>query len=218
MHGSIYGRSYTGKTYVAQMIAKKCRSLGYPVAVFDPHFFGETDWQCDYITANKKDFVEFFYTHIGYLCIIDEAGANFNAKDVRMCSQGRHWGHTVFLLSQRAQQVDKTMRDQCDSFGLIFRQDVDDSKALSRQFIYDDVATANELENRHCFLVNGNDKRLIKTDTEEGIKAIDKLCKTVVKQAPLPTWGLVRAVNIGGQINKNYLFDKGFYYNELFTQ
>jgi hypothetical protein len=215
MHGSIYGKSGSGKTYAAsKLIVAEARRLGMPVAVMDPMSFeGKSeDFSADFITSNKEEAIDFFYSNIGFLFIWEEAGVYLTHKDQQMFTRGRHFGHINIVSSQRATQVDKTIRDQCTSFGLVFKQGYDDSRALGKEFAYIDINNASGQKARECYVITNNYEKQAKTDTPEGEKLIKDLAKNIVKSAPLPTLNLIKKAGIGGRMNKDFLYKERFLY------
>lgn len=214
MHGSIYGKSGSGKTYAAGMIVKEVRRLGMPVMVFDPMSFNgkSEDFEADFITNNKKDFIEYYYSNIGHLAVFEEMGVHFNHKDLSMFTRGRHFGHINIVSSQRAQQVDKTIRDQCTSFGMIFKQGYDDAKTLSKEFVYPDIINASGRKPRECYIITHKNEKQIKTDTKEGGKEIKELSRLIVRSASKPTKPLIKAAGVGLRLDKEFLYKERFLY------
>ena len=215
MHGSIYGISGTGKTFAAARVCDGVRALGMPVMVFDPLSYKgiSEDFKADFITNVKADFIDYFYSNIGHLAIFEEAGEYFTNKDKPMFTRGRHFGHINIVSSQRAQQVDKTLRDQCTTFGLVFKQAYEDAKTLAREFVYDEIVNATSQPERQCYIITRKHEKQIKTDTNEGKQEIKKMCKEIVNSAPKPTLNLLKGAGIGGSINKDFLYREKFLYD-----
>jgi hypothetical protein len=215
MHGSIYGETESGKTYTAALLAKRVQRRGMPVAVYDPMSWNgkSEDFSfADFVTDNKGDFIDYYYSNIGHFCVVDECGTRFGLKDSPMTARGRHWGHCFLALSQKQQQMNKTLRDQCNAYGLVFLQDPDDSKALSKTFNWQEVMYAASLDERECFAVTRKFRKKVRADKKSGHDMLDKMADLIVKTAPEPKRELMKAVGIGGKINRDLLLEHNFLY------
>lgn len=219
MHGVIDGQSMSGKTWLAEYMGRTV-SKDVNVAVYSPHYFGGEDFKkqfgATYATNNFSDFLKFVYTNPSCICFLDEfADKGTDATARKLMTQGRHFGHQVFLISQRFNRLDKTMRDQADII-FCFQVDIDDSKELGKAFIDENLTEAYKLSKFNCRLSIKSEpesQKGIFTKSKEDLKIVDSVCRRLVKDAPEPNMELMRAVGVyEGNINWDYLKEKGFIY------
>lgn len=136
MHGLIVGVSNTGKSTLAFELARAHQRRSEPVLVLDPN--NDPRWPADYKTTDPERFLAVAKRSQRCALFVDEAGKAIGrgAKAQAMAwltTTARHWGHRTFLIAQRAQQVEPTLRDQC-SEAFVFRQSLRDAKLLADQF------------------------------------------------------------------------------------
>lgn len=134
MHKLILGITGSGKTHLCKTLAKKYKEAGYGVLVLDPMV--DPDWTCDFKTKNKDEFLHVVKTNKNCKLFIDESGqeiGRYNQEMFFLATQARHWGHISHFISQRAQSVNKTVRDQCSEL-YAFRQSKTDADILAGDF------------------------------------------------------------------------------------
>lgn len=120
-HGAFLGMTTAGKTYAAQQVARRFRSLGIGVLALhkprEPWPAACVSWQTD----SPDAFLAMFWASRGCACFMELADADVEATDTRFhkCfTQGRHEGHRCYFLSQRAAQVHPNIRENCTSLYL----------------------------------------------------------------------------------------------------
>jgi hypothetical protein len=151
----IVGRTMTGKTTLAKRMAAKSHALGRAVLVLDPLL--APGWQADYVTDDPQKFLAIVKKNKRCTLIIDEAGETCgqHEKDMRwLATQSRHEGHNSIFLSQRANLVARTIRDNCATL-CCFRVSVDDAKLLANDLASTDLLQANMLQQGEFFYCQG---------------------------------------------------------------
>lgn len=118
LHRAIYGRTRSGKTFLAKMIAADCRRRGIRLAILDP--LNDPGWPTgkgDFVTRHRDEFKHFIRTEQRRLIIIDESSAaldRYDPTDDWPATMGRHLGHLAIFIAQRPQQISPTVRGQCE--------------------------------------------------------------------------------------------------------
>lgn len=139
MHLLIIGKTGSGKTWTARELARRIRAAGRPFCVLDPLHLGKdsTDWPGALdVVRTAPEMRRRFWSPEFPPCfwIIDEAGRTLDAQiDQPLMTMGRHMGHSVALLSQRATIVAKTMREQCGAV-ILGTQAMTDRQAMAAEF------------------------------------------------------------------------------------
>lgn len=144
MHTLTVGRTGSGKTTMWKLKAGLLVELGCPVLVYDPVGNGiparrTFDDVAELVNAAK----EFHYAHL----IIDESGTGLGKYPGELqwlTTQARNWGHSTHLICQRAEQVNKTVRLQCEGVYL-FRASEEDAANLARDFTQPKLGSATGL-------------------------------------------------------------------------
>jgi len=63
----------------------------------------------------------------------------------RLATNSRHYGHNAHFISQRAKQIDPTIRSQCSNI-FLFKQSLYDTKDLSNEFVSQGLMQAHTLK------------------------------------------------------------------------
>lgn len=218
MHVNIIGQSKTGKTWLAEYMAKRLQK-SVDISVFSPHYFGGSSfrdrWAASYATNKKEEFLRHVYSHPSNMVFIDEAADYWKTEvDKKLLTQGRHFGHCVFQIAQRYQRLDKTMRSQADVI-FCFQVDSDDSKELAKEYINDDMKNAYMLQKYNCYvsIKSEPDSHVkINTSTPEGISVINALCDRFLLEMSIPTDELMKAAGAYNTPNWEFLKEQGFIY------
>jgi hypothetical protein len=119
--------------------------------VLDP--LSDPEWPCDFKTKNKDEFLDVVKSSKSCILFIDESGqeiGRYNDEMFFLATQARHWGHHSFFISQRAQALNKTVRDQCSHL-YAFRLSLSDSVILSDQFAQPELKNIVSLEKYHFY-------------------------------------------------------------------
>lgn len=76
-----------------------------------------------------------------------------------LATRGRHWGHKVFFICQRAKQISTTVRTQCSEI-VIFKNSRNDTQDLADEFVEPMILEADKLDNGEFIYVRHNQKPL----------------------------------------------------------
>lgn len=128
---------------------KQTRSL-----VLDP--LHDPEWMADYQTADQEEFLSAMYASRSCALFIDESGAaigRYAGPMAVVATQSRHFGHRAHFLTQRAAQLDRTVRDQCSTLYL-FRVGRKDAEMLADEFGYDEIKNACDLQPGECLKIS----------------------------------------------------------------
>lgn len=152
-HSLILGVTESGKTTLSKRIAEQARERGIGVIVLDP--LNDPEWPADFRTADKSEFLSAVWRSRKCFVFVDEAGemvSHHNPEMMPLTTRGRHWGHNVFLISQRAEQINRTVRDQCARL-YMFALAHPDCKTLSKEFNSEELLEGTRLPKGHFFKV-----------------------------------------------------------------
>lgn len=144
-HMLFVGQSGSGKSTLAHHAASMARENGDGVIVFNP-ILG-VQWDCDYCTHDQDDFLTTFNESRGCLCIIDEAGTEIgqhNEQMIKCAVQGRHKGHAVIFITQRATMINPSIRVNCSRL-FLFRTSAPDCDLICKEYIDEDLRNAPKL-------------------------------------------------------------------------
>mgnify|MGYP005849283253 CR=1 FL=1 len=128
MHSLIVGRTESGKTTLAKILAAAFVERGKDVAILDPLL--DPGWEGTLITKEPTEFLHYVKTNKGLILFVDESGSmigRYNPEMDWLATSSRHMGHSVFFICQRAQQISLTIRAQCSKTYLFasIRQDAE---------------------------------------------------------------------------------------------
>ena len=152
MHTHIIGVTGSGKTTLAMGLAQRAKS---PCLVLDP--IGDPRWKATGATIlhDREQFMESVKRSHGCVIIVDESAeliGQYNSETFWLTTRGRHMGHSVVLISQRANQIAKTVRDQCSHI-FAFRISMRDAKTLSDDWADASLEEAASLPQYHCLWI-----------------------------------------------------------------
>jgi len=149
-HVLILGITSTGKTTLAIKLARMYKQRGTPRLILDPDL--RKEWEIekdhDFITDDPEKFLAVCKANQSCALFIDESGQTIGRYSGEMqwvATNSRKWGHKAHFITQRATQLDPTVRCQCTSI-FLFKQSLDDSKILSREFVADDLKESCNLQ------------------------------------------------------------------------
>ena len=145
-HVLILGMTTSGKTTLAKRLAIAYKKQRINVLVLDP--LNDPGWSASYISRNKSEFLAEVKARRKCAVFVDESGLMIGryADEMQwLATTARHWGHRCHFISQRAMQLDKTVRDQCEKV-FLFRVSFNDAKLLSEEFADNDILQAAKLE------------------------------------------------------------------------
>lgn len=136
----------SGKTTLAKRLARKLKSNGFGVLVLDP--MKDPEWNADYQTGDLMEFLDIAKRSRSCILFVDEAGMNcgqWDKESLWLATRSRHWGHSCFFITQRAQMVSTTIRGQC-RFLYLFGCSKKDSVLLADEWNKPELESANTLK------------------------------------------------------------------------
>jgi len=144
-HVLILGMTESGKTTLARKLSYQYKRAGVGVLVLD--ILMDPRWHCDFITADQEEFLDVFWRSRRCVAFIDEGGESVGRYNVAMsktATRGRHWGHSVHYVAQRATQLAPLVRDQC-AHVFLFCSSWRDGKILAEEFNKPELETCSQL-------------------------------------------------------------------------
>jgi hypothetical protein len=140
-HSIVIGRTKSGKSTLAKLLAEQWLGMGYRVGVLDP--LGD-EWPATWATKSPDYFLYLAKRTKNTKLIVDESGVSVGLHNTAMewcTTTSRHLGHACLFLAQRAVQLPLTLRENCEN-AFIFRTGPKDAKILA-----DDLGEPSLLEN-----------------------------------------------------------------------
>lgn len=177
----------SGKTTLAKKLNASFKKQGVGCIVLDP--MNDPEWDADFQTSSNAQFLATAKASTKCALFIDESGSTVGryADEMAWCAtQSRHWGHRAHFITQRAQQLDPTVRHQCTDL-YIFRVSRKDAEILAEEFAQPDLLQAASL-GQYEFIATGRFK-------EPTTLHLDAL-QHEVKNAPTTT---TPAIDSGGR-------------------
>jgi DNA helicase HerA-like ATPase len=150
-HVLIAGMTESGKTTLAKDLCHRYYSRGYATAVLDP--LNDPDWCPDFQTRDSGDFLECARNSRSLGLFLDESGESvgkYNDEMFWLATRARHYGHKSHFLTQRPQQLSRTVWNQCSHL-FLFNISAYDAKLLADEFNKPELRRANELAQFECF-------------------------------------------------------------------
>lgn len=150
-HGLIVGQTESGKTVLALSLAKSLKMKNQRIAVLD--HFATKKWASDFFTTDASELVAYLKKKDNHSCVvfIDEGGLTLDKFDPSLTWLGttsRHWGHSVFFITHRMENLNLTMRSQASSL-FLFNSNMEDSRELASNFNKPELKAAVDLPKGH---------------------------------------------------------------------
>jgi hypothetical protein len=146
-HVLIVGQTESGKTTAARRLALEVyQPNNRPCLVLDP--FCDPAWRADFITDNPDQFLKVVFANEDCALFVDEGPetvGRYGDTMKKLGTMSRHWGHVAHFITQRAVDIDKTMRSQCSAL-FLFNSDLDDCKDLAKRFNEPQLVQGVDLE------------------------------------------------------------------------
>lgn len=142
-HVGIFGPTMSGKTTLAQHLAREMLRQGVAVLVLDP--FGER-WPCTWQTDDRARFLTKAKSSRRCALFLDEAGATVAREDDAewLFTRSRHWGHRLHCIGQSGTQLTPLMRGQISTL-FLFRASRRVAELWAEEFAVDGIASAVDL-------------------------------------------------------------------------
>ena len=144
-HVAIYGQTESGKSTLAKMLAAQFMAKGHGVLAYDP--VNDPEWKASFKTNNFDIFLEYYWKSELCMSFIDEASrvCKHHAADaIQTATMGRHKGHRNYYISQRANLIDVTIRDQCSHL-FLFNSGLKDSILHAEEWNQPELKNATSL-------------------------------------------------------------------------
>jgi len=143
MHSLIVGMTESGKTTLAKNIAFQLMRKKQPVMVLD--ILG-SQWPANFQTTNIIEFMNYVSRVKNCYIFIDEAGevGKLNKEFYWLATRSRHFGHSVFFITQRSMQLKPIIRGQCQQL-FLFCSTKKDCQILYEDFNHNELLTGNSL-------------------------------------------------------------------------
>ena len=164
MHVLILGITQTGKTTLAFRLAQKYKAANVNVLVLDPD--KRSGWNADFLTDNPAEYLEVVKVNQSCALFIDESGEMIGryAKEMAwLATNSRKWGHKAHFITQRATQLDPTIRNQCTTI-FLFKQSLNDTKDLANEFCSEELEMAHTLAAGEYLCKIGVDGKVFKSN------------------------------------------------------
>lgn len=153
MHVLIVGMTGSGKTTMAKRLCRAYRAKGIKSIVLDP--LHDPGWPADAVTSDPERFLEWARLSQQCALFIDESGEMIGHYEKQMfwlATRSRHYGHKAHFITQRANQLSPTVRDQCSNL-IAFAMSHQDCQTLAREFNKDEILQCKnkpKLIGLHC--------------------------------------------------------------------
>jgi len=214
MHILSTGATLSGKSWGLKQLVQILKN-DIPVAVCDPMgVAGVNEWPgADLIVHNRGDFLRAFWGSSRSLWIIDEAADVLNGDDDRaVLTKGRHLGHSVIIVAQRANFIRPALRTQCAAV-LTGIQDSTDAEELARQFVSPELRNiAPKLDKKVCELAYAETGSRVDVGRviQPGSHFIRRVADAIRKAHPEPSAAFLEAAQPRpGKPNWEYLISGG---------
>ncbi len=151
MHVLGVGMTMSGKSFLAKSIAASLKKKGIGVIALDP--LRDPGWHADFVTDDAEKFLATVKASRRCAVFVDESGSTvgrYNPEMEWLATQGRHWGHRVYFLTQRGSQISPTIRDNCSEL-FLFRVSRKDAALWAEDFGFDELEQAASLPQYHFF-------------------------------------------------------------------
>lgn len=150
MHSLIIGQTESGKSCLAKLLAAELKASGKTVAVLDP--LCDPGWKATFQTDDIEEMRIFLEKNRSVYLFVDECGEWFNEGNdtthAWLATRSRHYGHSVFFISQRAVQIPTTMRGQASRL-FLFTSSAYDGKIHSEEWNKNELLECNSLPQFH---------------------------------------------------------------------
>jgi len=140
----------SGKTTLAKQLARTYKAKQVGVLVLDPLF---DNWECDRQLNDANEFLQVYWASRSCMVFIDESGdaiGRYEKAMIQTATRGRHWGHSNHYITQRANSVALTVRDQCSHL-FLFASGFEDCKTHAKEWNQPELIQAANFEKGEYF-------------------------------------------------------------------
>ena len=147
-HSLIIGMTMSGKSTLARRMVAAYRRDGIFSLVLDP--LEDPAWTkagARYQTGDGDKFLAVIFRARQCAIFVDESGeaiGRYAGAMKKLATRSRHYGHNAHFISQRAVDIDKTIRDQC-GYLFCFRVSQRDAETLADEYGYQELLECSRL-------------------------------------------------------------------------
>lgn len=148
-HSLIIGMTMSGKTSLARKLVGEYQKNNISSLVLDP--LEDPAWSqagARWQTADGELFLQNVFRARNCAIFVDESGeaiGRYSGEMKKLATRSRHYGHNAHFISQRAVDIDKTIRDQCANL-FCFRVSKKDAETLADEYGYEELLDCSRLE------------------------------------------------------------------------
>jgi DNA helicase HerA-like ATPase len=148
-HSLIIGMTMSGKSTLARRLVAGYRTNGVHSLILDP--LADPAWKnagAAVLTDDGEYFLEAVFKSKKCAIFVDESGeaiGRYGGEMKKLATRSRHYGHNAHFISQRAVDIDKTIRDQCNDL-YCFRVSKKDGETLADEYGYEELLGCSQLQ------------------------------------------------------------------------
>lgn len=150
-HSLICGITESGKTTLAVHLCRQYMTRGIKTIVLDPLL--DPRWGADFVTHKTDEFLEMVSNSRSCGVFLDESAetvGRYSKEMFWLATRARHYGHNTHFITQRAVNLNVTVRDQCSHLFAFLISNVD-ATTLARNWCKPRLEMANMLDRFEFF-------------------------------------------------------------------
>jgi hypothetical protein len=169
MHTLITGVTMTGKTTMARMLAREHDHRGHPVVVYDPMGTDTAggDWGKNAKVFNDEEkFMRYMGEAPPSAVFIDESDlvfAHSQKENHWLARRGRHYGHRLYMITQRPQMIAPNCRNQTGRC-YMFRLSRSDADFVYREFGHTLNAQEYDMDTGDFYVLTSGARKITKSN------------------------------------------------------
>lgn len=138
----------SGKSTLARKLVAEYQKNNVSSLVLDP--LEDPAWTrsgARWQTADGELFLKNVFRARHCAIFVDESGeaiGRYSGEMKKLATRSRHYGHNAHFISQRAVDIDKTIRDQCDHL-FCFKVSKKDAENLADEYAYEELLDCSTL-------------------------------------------------------------------------
>lgn len=152
-HTLVIGVTESGKSTYCKFLCEALTRKGNHTCVLNP--FGETDWHCDAQSPDPDTVMAYCHSLGKRSVFLDEAGDSL-AREPRFdwfTSGSRHKGNSVYVISQRCNDLTPRLRNNCTEL-VVFSCEADDAGFLAKKYRDKRIVAAAKFRPGQFFIVS----------------------------------------------------------------
>lgn len=132
-HVLVVGCTMSGKSTYAKWVCAGLKKKGIRTLVCNPYF--DPEWDCETQFHNAHDLLQVARAEKSCAIFLEEAGDTLKRE---LCfnwftCRARHWGHKVWVITQRLQDLNPALRNNCTE-AVVFASRQDDCDTLASEY------------------------------------------------------------------------------------